>query len=129
VIDDVCVINSMTTDTSAHDKATLGMHTGSFATARPALGSWMTYGLGTANRNLPGFVVIAPAPPYAGTTTWGSDFLPGCHQGTWVVPGREPIPDVRPRVADADLRALESRLRDERPARRGSTRWSGSSPG
>jgi hypothetical protein len=113
VIDDVCVINSMTTDTSAHDKATLGMHTGSFATARPSVGSWVTYGLGTANRNLPGFVVIAPAPPYAGTTTWGSDFLPGCYQGTWVVPGREPIPDVRPRVADADLRALESRLRDD----------------
>src|SRR5207248_8340682 len=111
VMDDVCVVNSMVTDTSAHDKATLGMHTGSFAVARPSVGSWTTYALGTANRNLPGFVVIAPAPPYAGTPTWGSDFLPGCHQGSWVVPGKEPIPHLRPRVTDADLREMEHALR------------------
>src|SRR5262249_27477444 len=45
------------------------------------------------------------------TPTWGSDFLPGCHQGTWVVPGKEPIPHLRPRVADRDLRAMELALR------------------
>ncbi|MFM9065829.1 MAG: DUF1501 domain-containing protein, partial [Planctomycetota bacterium] len=76
VIDDVCVINSLSGDHTGHDKATMGMHTGSFNFARPSIGSWISYGLGTENRNLPSFVVIAPSPPYAGAQTWGSDFLP-----------------------------------------------------
>jgi uncharacterized protein (DUF1501 family) len=74
------------------------MHTGSFAQSRPSIGSWTTYGLGTLNRNLPGFVVIAPKQTYAGTQVFASDFLPGAHQGTLVVPGAEPIANVAPRV-------------------------------
>ncbi|MFO0867839.1 MAG: DUF1501 domain-containing protein [Pirellulales bacterium] len=107
VIDDVCVINSLSGDHTGHDKATMGMHTGSFNFARPSIGSWVSYGLGTENRNLPSFVVIAPAPPYAGAQTWGSDFLPGCHQGTQVVPGKEPIPHVARRTPSAELQSLE----------------------
>src|SRR4051812_17162641 len=65
-MDDICLINSMTTDNNEHFQATLAMHTGSFFQARPSMGSWISYGLGTFNRNLPSFVVIAPALPYAG---------------------------------------------------------------
>jgi hypothetical protein len=75
------------------------MHTGSFAFARPSIGSWISYGLGTENRNLPSFMVIAPAQTYAGTQVYASDFLPGAHQGTLVVPGAEPIANIKPRIA------------------------------
>lgn len=107
VIDDVCVINSLSGDHTGHDKASMGIHTGSFNFARPSFGSWVSYGLGTENRNLPSFVVIAPAPPYAGAQTWGSDFLPGCHQGTHVMPGKEPLPNVARRTATDELQSLE----------------------
>jgi uncharacterized protein (DUF1501 family) len=63
------------------------------------MGSWVTYGLGTLNRNLPGFVVIAPQQTYAGTQVFASDFLPGAYQGTLVVPGAEPIANVAPRIS------------------------------
>ena len=65
--------------------------------ARPSIGSWVSYGLGTVNQNLPSFVVIAPYLPYAGTQVWANDFLPAYHQGTRVVPGPEPMPNVQPR--------------------------------
>ena len=74
------------------------MHTGSFTLSRPSIGSWVSYGLGTLNRNLPAFVVIAPKQTYAGTQVFASDFLPGAYQGTLVVPGTEPVANVAPRV-------------------------------
>ena len=95
-VDDMVLIRSMYADHSNHYNATLGMHTGSFNQARPSLGSWVSYGLGTANRNLPSFMVIAPQTPYAGGQVWASDFLPGSHQGTLVTPGPEPMRNVRP---------------------------------
>ena len=98
-VDDLAVIRSLHTDHSNHYNATLGMHTGSFAFARPSIGSWVSYGLGTENRNLPSFVAIAPAQTYAGTQVYASDFLPGAHQGTLVVPGPEPVANVAPRIA------------------------------
>lgn len=97
-VDDIAMIRSMHTSHSNHYNATLGMHTGSYTFSRPSIGSWVTYGLGTLNRNLPGFVVIAPAQTYAGTQVYASDFLPGAYQGTLVVPGAEPVANVRPRV-------------------------------
>ena len=97
--DDLAMIRSMHTSHSNHYNATLGMHTGSFAFARPSIGSWVSYGLGTENQNLPSFMVIAPAQTYAGTQVYASDFLPGAHQGTLVIPGTEPVANVRPRLA------------------------------
>jgi hypothetical protein len=107
VVDDVCIINSLSGDHTGHDKASMGIHTGSFNFARPSIGSWVSYGLGTENRNLPSFVVIAPAPPYAGAQTWGSDFLPGCHQGTHVLPGKDPLPNIQRRTPTEQLQELE----------------------
>jgi hypothetical protein len=105
-VDDVCLIRSMRGDHGNHFEATLGIHTGSVTFARPSMGSWVSYGLGTINQNLPSFVVIAPHLPYAGGQVWASDFLPACHQGTRVMPGDEPIPNVTPRV-DPSLQAAE----------------------
>ena len=105
--DDLCVLRSMESDHTNHYEATLGMHTGSFTFARPSVGAWVSYGLGTLNQNLPSFVVIAPQPPYAGTQTWGSDFLPGCHQGTHLTPGPSPIPNVRRRTLTEEMQRLE----------------------
>jgi hypothetical protein len=97
-VDDIALIRSMHTSHSNHYNATLGMHTGSFAFSRPSLGAWVSYGLGSMNRNLPGFVVLAPKQTYAGTQVYASDFLPGAHQGTLVVPGAEPVANVKPRI-------------------------------
>lgn len=105
-VDDLAVIRSMHTSHSNHYNATLGMHTGSFTQARPSLGAWATYGLGTLNRNLPGFIVIAPQQTYAGTQVFASDFLPGAHHGTLVVPGEEPVANVLPRTP-VDRQQLE----------------------
>ena len=110
VIDEVCVLNAMHCESDGHDKATLAAHTGSAQFARPSFGSWVSYGLGTVNQNLPSFMVLAPAAPYAGAQTWGSDFLPACHQGTHVVPGREPLPNIRPRVPNVELQQMELAL-------------------
>jgi hypothetical protein len=112
--DEMALIRSMHTSHSNHFNATLGIHTGSFTVARPSVGSWVSYGLGTENRNLPSFMVLAPVTPYAGTQVWASDFLPAEHQGTWVVPGAEPIVNLRrraptPRMQEIELAALRER--------------------
>jgi len=107
-MDDICLIRSMKTDDNEHYQATLAIHTGSFFQARPSLGSWVSYGLGTVNQNLPSFVVIAPYLPYAGSLVWSNDFLPAYHQGTRVLPGKEPIANLkRPLPEKSDLQALE----------------------
>jgi hypothetical protein len=121
--DELCVLRSVASNHTNHYEGTLGMHTGSWTFARPSVGAWVSYGLGTENRNLPSFVVLAPHAPYAGTQTWGSDFLPGCHQGTHVTPGPVPVPNLARRVASEDLQRLElefiaaadRRHRDRRP--------------
>ncbi len=110
IADELCVIRSMESDHTNHYESTLGMHCGSWTFARPSIGAWVSYGLGTENRNLPSFMVIAPHAPYAGAQTWGSDFLPGAHQGTQIIPGANPIPNIRRRVASSKLQELELKL-------------------
>ncbi len=105
--DDLCLVRSMRNDHADHFQATLGIHTGSVTFSRPSIGSWVSYGLGTVNRNLPSFVVLAPFLPYAGGQVWGSDFLPGCHQGTHVAPGPEPMPNIKRRQSAIELQELE----------------------
>lgn len=122
-MDEIALIRSMHTDHSNHYNATLGMHTGSFAFARPSIGSWVSYGLGTLNKNLPSFITIAPAQTYAGTQVYSSDFLPGAHQGTLVVPGPEPIANVNPRIGtrrqQLELEALQRLNRQHLATRSG----------
>jgi hypothetical protein len=80
-VDDLCVIKSMYTDIPAHEVATLMMNTGS-RLVRPSMGSWVLYGLGSENQDMPGFVSLRPGgPPPGGTANWQSSFLPGIYQG------------------------------------------------
>jgi hypothetical protein len=111
-VDDICLIRSMNGEHNDHFQATLGLHSGSVTVARPSLGSWVSYGLGTENRNLPSFVVLAPKLPYAGSQVWSSDFLPGCHQGTRVLAGPEPILDLNRRSPSAKVQEAELSLLD-----------------
>ena len=106
-VDDICLIRSMRNDNGGHFEATLGIHTGSVSFARPSFGSWVSYGLGSMNQNLPTFMVIAPELPYAGAQVWGSDFLPGAHQGVRIRPGEEPIPNMLRRAGSAELQNME----------------------
>jgi len=83
--DDLCIIKSMHTDIPAHETATVFMNTGNLRLPRPSLGSWVLYGLGSANQNLPGFISLRDSGiPNGGTSNWGSVFLPGSYQGTSV---------------------------------------------
>jgi hypothetical protein len=112
MMDDICLVRSMKGDHRDHFQATLGIHTGSVSFTRPSIGSWVSYGLGTMNQNLPSFVVLAPHLPYAGSQVWSSDFLPGVHQGTHVLAGDEPIPDLMRRSPSARMQELELGLLD-----------------
>lgn len=83
--DDLCVIRSMHTDTPIHENSLRLMNCGASIMARPSIGAWITYGLGTENQNLPGFVVLVPkGMPVAGADNWQSSFLPGSYQGTYI---------------------------------------------
>ena len=83
-VDDMSIIRSMWTDIPAHEVATVMMNTGSLRLAKPSLGAWSVYGLGTVNQNMPGFVSLRPGSglPPGGTQNWQSAFLPGVYQGT-----------------------------------------------
>ena len=84
-IDDMCVIRSMYADVPNHEPSLLLMNCGDGRQPRPSLGSWVTYGLGSENRNLPGFVVMCPGGyPIVTTQNWRSAFLPGVYQGTYI---------------------------------------------
>jgi hypothetical protein len=84
-IDDMCVIRSMYADVPNHEPSLLLMNCGDGRLPRPSLGSWVTYGLGSENRNLPGFVVMCPGGyPIVTTQNWRSAFLPGVYQGTYI---------------------------------------------
>ena len=81
-VDDLCIINSLHGTNPAHGGACLKLHTGSDAFVRPSMGSWITYGLGTENENLPGFITICPTLAHGGTKNWSSAFLPAAFAGT-----------------------------------------------
>src|SRR5688500_11949139 len=111
-MDDVCVIRSLNGNDNEHYNATLGMHTGSFFFSRPSIGSWVSYGLGTVNQNLPSFVALAPQMPYAGMQIFNNDFLPAYHQGVRVVGGKEPIANLERRSKRKGLQELELETAD-----------------
>jgi hypothetical protein len=83
--DELCVVRSMFADVPNHEPSLMLMNCGAFPVTRPSFGSWLTYGLGTENQNLPGFVVMSPGGyPIKGAENWRSAFLPGVYQGTFI---------------------------------------------
>ena len=100
--DDLCLLNGMHTDVPNHTPAMVHLHTGSFQFTRPSLGSWLLYGLGTENQNLPGFITISPPIINGGPKNYGSAFLPAVYQGT-------PIGDIKTPVKSAQIRNLKNK--------------------
>jgi hypothetical protein len=107
VADDLCIIRSMNTDQFNHAPAELLLYTGSPRQGRPSMGSWVTYGLGSANANLPGFLVLISSgtQPSGGQSCWGSGFLPSVFQGVQCRSKGDPVLYVsNPPGMDRDLR-------------------------
>ena len=108
-IDDICVIRSMYTDLPNHEPSLFMFNCGDRLPGRPSMGAWLTYGLGSENQNLPGFVVLCPGLPIVGPQLWASGFLPGIYQGT-LIPSNERdidklLPNIRnSRVPEGDRR-------------------------
>jgi hypothetical protein len=91
--DDLCLLNGMTTDSPAHPTATIELHTGSATFVRPSMGSWVVYGLGTQNQDLPGFITINPA-GQGGAQNFGSAFLPASYEGTPYLTRNGKLPNI-----------------------------------
>jgi Protein of unknown function (DUF1501) len=86
--DHLCMLHGMYTDLPAHPQASVKLHTGNFQFVRPSMGAWLSYGLGTSNRNLPSFVTLSPDRGNGGAQNYGAAFLPAIHQGTPINIGR-----------------------------------------
>ncbi|MGY8689556.1 MAG: DUF1501 domain-containing protein, partial [Verrucomicrobiales bacterium] len=81
-VDDLCFLHGLHTEGVAHGPSTLFLHTGATNLVRPSMGSWVSYGLGTENQNVPGFITINPADSKGGPRNYSNAFLPAVHQGT-----------------------------------------------
>lgn len=90
-VDKMCIIHSMHTEGVAHGPSTLFMHTGATNLIRPSMGSWITYGLGTVNQDLPGFITINPSASKGGPRNYSNAFLPTIYQGTAVGRAGQPV--------------------------------------
>ncbi|HEY7425649.1 MAG TPA: DUF1501 domain-containing protein [Gemmataceae bacterium] len=110
VSDDLCIIRTLRTDIVEHFQAVLAMHTGSATVPMPSLGAWISFGLGSLNRNLPSYVVLCEHMPYAGAQVWDNSFLPPYHQGVRIVPGKDPIPDLHSPARSLRLQELEAMM-------------------
>ena len=117
-VDDLCFINSMWGSNSRHGGALLELHTGSDTFVRPAMGSWITYGLGTENQNLPGFITVCPTLTHGGVNNWSSAFLPAAYQGTPVGNAsinaeKAKIPFIQNSQTPPDIQRIELDLSNE----------------
>jgi hypothetical protein len=125
--DDLCVIRSMHTDVPNHEPGLLLMQSGHQQPTRPSMGSWLSYGLGTENENLPSFVALCPGLPVVGPQLWSSAFLPGQHQGVEVDTNHTDVEKLianirHPRLSSQEqrrqlhlLRQLNALHRSQRP--------------
>ncbi len=115
-VDDIAFIHSMTAESPIHGSAMLKMNCGSILSGKPSLGSWINYGLGSVNQNLPGYVVMLDKTggPISGSKNWSSGFMPATYQGTVFRPTGSPILDLnRPEgVSEAEQRFLLNSLND-----------------
>jgi hypothetical protein len=108
-VDDLVIVRSLVSNFSEHTNANFFLHSGNGQQGRPSMGAWVTYGLGTACRNLPGFVVLdSGLIPPGGLDVFTSGFLPASYQGSLFQRGEQPVADLRP--AGADARVQQNKL-------------------
>jgi hypothetical protein len=116
VVDDVALVSGISTENFNHAPAKCFINTGSFRFGRPSLGSWVTYGIGSESRDLPGFVVLQSGPrgPRGGSGLWSSGFLPTAYQGVPFRSGGDPILNLSnsPGVTQASQKAALAAIRD-----------------
>ena len=124
--DDLCVLRSCYTDNPNHGPALFLMNNGTMATIRPSMGAWFTYGLGSENANLPGYVVLCPGRPVRFSELWSSGFLPGEHQGMYVnhkqLDPRQMVPNLRQTLEPVQQRrqvSLMKQLNQQHASERG----------
>ncbi|MCM8531919.1 MAG: DUF1501 domain-containing protein [Lentisphaeraceae bacterium] len=111
VADDLCVIRSMTAFSPNHPNATYALHSGHVLSGRPSMGAWLTYGLGTENQSLPGFMVLHGGQvPSSGMQSFTSGFLPANYQGSTVLPGSKPLFNVTPLEKEENLQSRKLSL-------------------
>jgi len=101
--DKICVIRSMFANTPNHEQSMRLMNTGDERLSRPSYGSWLTYGLGSENQNLPGFVTLCPGLPVADSSNWRSSFLPGIYQGTYLDTRKKKVSELIANIERASI--------------------------
>lgn len=106
-VDDLCIINGMHGSNSRHGGALLELHTGSDTFVRPSMGSWITYGLGTENQDLPGFITMCPTLTHGGVNAYSSAFLPAIYSGTPL--GNASIPSDQAKIPFIENAEKQSR--------------------
>ena len=111
-VDDLCFLHSLHTNGVAHGPSTLFLHTGTTNFIRPSMGSWVTYGLGTENNNLPGFITISPSSANGGPRNYANSFLPAHYQGTAL--GRAGQPTLEANIAHISNHRLTSEQQRKR---------------
>lgn len=107
--DDLCVIRSMNTDRPNHEPSLMMMNCGDKVAGRPSMGSWVTYGLGSENQNLPGYMVLCPGVPVIGPQLWTSSFLPAVHQGTYIPNNEKTVDKLVQYIHNKDLSSTDQR--------------------
>ena len=109
-VDDMAIIRSMHADVPNHEPSLFLMNCGEFKQPRPSMGAWLTYGLGSENQNLPGFIVMCPGGyPVVATHNWRAAFLPGAYQGTYVDTKHARVEDLIANIRNASLPQREQR--------------------
>ena len=107
--DKICVIKSMYANTPNHEQSMRLMNTGDERLSRPSYGSWLTYGLGTENQNLPGYVAMCPGLPVADSSNWRSSFLPGIYQGTYLDTRNDTVEKLIANIRNSRLSRAQQR--------------------
>jgi hypothetical protein len=108
-VDDMCVIRSMQANTPNHEQSMRLMNCGDERLSRPSMGAWTTYGLGTLNQNLPGFIAMCPGLPVADVSNWRAAFLPGVYQGTYIDTRRNRVEDLIENIQNTAVTRADQR--------------------
>src|SRR5262249_43449084 len=108
-VDDICFIRSMHANTPNHEQSMRLMNCGDERLSRPSLGAWVTYGMGSDNANLPGFVVLCPGLPVADVSNWRAPFLPGVYQGTHIDPRKTKVQDLIENIVNTSISRTDQR--------------------